>query len=105
MLQVNVTILSTGQTYSKEITHRSMGQDEVASARERLEKDWKESSMADDVKTMIERAEEEKENLDKEQTEELEEILHNLKKALVEEDEDKVEKYEDQLTDFLFDLM
>ena len=82
-----------------------MNQDEVVNARERLEENWKKSSMADDVKTMIERAEEEKENLDDDKTEELDKILYNLKKALVEENEDKVEEYEDQLTDFLFELM
>lgn len=105
MLNVNVTILSTGKSYSKKITYKSMNQDEVVNAKERLEENWKKSSMADDVKTMIERAEEEKENLDDDKTEELDKILYNLKKALVEENENKVEEYEDQLTDFLFELM
>ena len=82
-----------------------MDQVEVASARERLEENWQESSMADDVKTLIERAEEEKEDLEQEKREELDQILFNVKKALVKEDEAGVKEYEDQLTDFLFELM
>lgn len=131
MLEIEVTILSTGKKEVKKINYNSMKDDEKVAAKRRLELewndfsifeesetaiessavkkdkalDWKDSAMAEEVETLIERAEDIKEELDDQSAAELSKTLEGLKKALVEKDEDKVNEYEEKLTDILFDLI
>ena len=105
MLEVEVTILSTGEKVIKKINHRSMKDDEKETARKRLESEWKDSSMAEDVETIIERAEDIKKDLDAEEEKKINNLLKELKRALIEEDEARVDKYEEELTDRLFELV
>lgn len=131
MLEIEVTILSTGKKEIKKINYNSMKDDEKVAAKRRLELEWNDSSiyeesepaidnsaakkdkelawqdsvMAEEVETLIERAEDIKEELDVQSVESLDKILKELKSALVEENEDKVDEYEEKLTDILFDLI
>lgn len=105
MLEVVVTILSTGKTVVKKINHNSMKDDEKAAAKKRLESEWKDSSMAEEVETLIERAEAIKGDLEAQAEEELNYVLKELKIALIEENEDRVDEYEEKLTDILFELI
>ncbi|MGM0411113.1 MAG: Hsp70 family protein, partial [Bacillota bacterium] len=131
MLEVEVTILSTVKKEVKKINYNSMKDDEKVAAKRRLELEWngysfseesvtaiessdvkkdkelewKGSAMAEEVETLIERAEAIKEELDDQSMAELSNILEELKRALIEEDEDKVDEYEEKLTDILFDLI
>ena len=105
MLEVEVTILSTGKKVVKKINHRSMKDDEKIAAKKRLEIEWQDSSMAEEVETLIERAEAIRGDLEVQAQQELNDLLKELKKALVEEDEAKVDEYEEKLTDILFELI
>lgn len=105
MLGVEVTILSTGEKVIKKINHRSMKDDEKETARKRLESEWKDSSMAEDVETIIERAEDIKKDLDAEEEKKINNLLKELKRALIEENKARVDKYEEELTDILFELV
>ncbi|MFW6026383.1 MAG: Hsp70 family protein, partial [Candidatus Woesearchaeota archaeon] len=105
MLEIEITIMSTGKKVIKKINHSSMKDDEKSAAKKRLDSEWKDSSMAEEVETLIERAETIKGDLETQPKEELNNVLKELKRALIEENENRVDEYEDKLTDILFDLI
>lgn len=104
-LVVNVTIVSTDVTYTKMINFNSMTQEEVAVSREKILSDWKKSALSGKVEAIIESAENKKEELDKADADKVDDILKKLKMALIDEDEVAVDRYEEELTNLLFDLM
>lgn len=89
MLQVTGTVVSTGEEASIEINMLNTKEERVDVSG------WKSSGLAGDYRTVIRRVEKWlKNHADDENAEKL---LYNLKKAVMEEDEDLAEEYEERL--------
>lgn len=89
MLQVTGTVVSTGEEASIEINMLNTKEERVDVSG------WKSSGLAGDYRTVIRRVEKWlKNHADDENAEKL---LYNLKKAVMEEDEDLAEEYEEKL--------
>ncbi len=104
ILRVKVKILSTGKEKSKIFNLATMSQEEIAVSKESLDKSWKKSKLSNKVKVIIDIAERKIPDLEEQKRKDVENILNNLKKALTEDNEELVDKYDDELTDILFDI-
>lgn len=94
MLNVSATIPSTGNV--ADITIDMLNRDE----EQRVDvSDWKNSFLAGDFRTLIRRCEKwlSSKKGDKQDKADVEEYLYLLKKAIIEEDEDDAELYEDKI--------
>lgn len=66
--------------------------------------DWENYELANDVKSTIRLAEKKMSKVEDEQAKDIELLLENLKNAVIDNNQELVEKYDDELTDLLFEV-
>jgi molecular chaperone DnaK len=106
-LQVEATILSTGKKASAVVQTKagSMTDQEINLAKEQITEDWEQSELYKEVKSVLTRGERMLKTVDGLEKEKLLSLLQNLKIALEKNDRSLVEKYEEELTDLLIELV
>lgn len=127
ILQVTVTILSTGKTKTVKystiqsidtniddllngITEKNSTEEkDINTSQQDLEinthhEDWENYELANDVKSTIRLAEKKMSKVEDEQAKDIELLLENLKNAVIDNNQELVEKYDDELTDLLFEV-
>lgn len=127
ILQVTVTILSTGKTKTVKystiqsidtniddllngITEKNSTEEKnINTVQQDIEinthhEEWENCELANDVKSTIRLAEKKISKVEYEQAKEIELLLENLKNAVINNDKELVEKYDDELTDLLFEV-
>lgn len=100
ILQVEAQIVSTGKQASISIETTGV------KLEEEIDLDlWKKSTKARKFRAIIKRAENMlEEYFDSEEYNELDETLRKLKKAIIKEDDEKMQELEEELSDILFDM-
>lgn len=100
ILQVEAQIVSTGKQASISIETTGV------KLEEEIDLDlWKKSTKARKFRAIIKRAENMlEEYFDSEEYNELDETLRKLKKAIIKEDDEKMQELEEALSDILFDM-
>lgn len=113
ILEVKATISSTGESITKIVDNfeleKSLDCEDIKSDQQSLGTDinleiWKECSLAVNVKNTIDLAERKIDKLDNSEIEKLQIVINKLKKAVIDENEELVEIYDEELTDILFDM-
>ncbi|WP_174733502.1 Hsp70 family protein [Mesobacillus harenae] len=106
-LQVEATIVSTGKKASSVIKAQAgvMSDEEVNFAKDRLDKEWNQSELYNEVKSVITRGERMLGETTGLEQEKLFSLLQNIKIALSRNDKAMVKKYEEELTDLLIELV
>ncbi|WP_456279024.1 Hsp70 family protein [Bacillus sp. AK128] len=106
-LQVEATIVSTGRKASAIVKTQAgtMTEQEVNAARSQVEKDYQQSELFKEVKSVITRGERMLNSVDGLEKEKLISLLQNIKIALEKNDRALVQKYEEELTDLLIELV
>lgn len=106
ILEVKVTILSTGKVHKEIINNKEFINVSSSASKyfetENLES-WREYPLAKMVRRSIELAEKKLPKLNDSESKLVKEALRNLKKAVIEDNEMLVEQYDEELTDILFD--
>lgn len=112
ILEVKATIVSTGKSINKIIDNFKLTKlpedslvDENVHERFKLNS-WMEYDLAENVKNTIELAEKKMNNLDENNMEykKIEKLMEELKLAVIYDNEELVEKFDEELTDLLFDI-
>ncbi|MFB6230485.1 MAG: Hsp70 family protein [Salinibacter sp.] len=105
MLDITAEIVKTG----KEITfqaHAGMNQDQVEEAREKIAQGWKESEYFDEVRALLQVAKDELDSdMETEKEERLRSLLEVMKRALADDDGERVQVLEEKITNVLFELL
>jgi len=104
MLQVEAVIVSNGKKASISIDTKSMSQEDIYLSREKLNTDWRKSTLAKKVELIITTAEEKMDKLNPSDKSKIEMVLSRLKEALLKENEELVDQYDEELTNILFDI-
>ena len=110
ILEVKATIVSTGKSINKIIDNFKLTKlpidslaDENMYYRYKVDS-WQEYELAESVKNIIELAEKKMKHIkDEDKYDEIENILNELKMAVVYNNRELVEKFDDELTDILFE--
>lgn len=107
MLNIDATVLSTGKKIHQVMQTQFgvMSAQEVAVAKEKMEQEWNQSELYDEVKNVINRAEKVINEVDVTERLKIEELLTKLKQSLSANNISQVKKYEDELTDLLIELV
>lgn len=110
ILTVIVTILSTGKsieaTYNiNNVRNQSNSDpiDEYINRKDNIE-NWKNYKLAINVKSIINLAEKKIKKLDSEKANKIQELVNELKTAVINDDENLVDKLDNELTDILFEV-
>ncbi|MGL6105123.1 Hsp70 family protein [Romboutsia sp.] len=108
ILEVYVTIPSIGKVH-KEVIHNPHIDKSSGNAQKYLNnsddlENWQEYELARIARRSIELAERKMEKLEDDKCNDLRPVLDKLKQAVIDGNEDLVDKYEEELTDILFDL-
>ncbi len=105
-LQVRAKIISTGIEGGKDILLRpgQLSDEEKKQAQRNVEAVWEKNPRFKEVRSMIRKAEEKLMQLEDSKKSELQTIISNLKKALVNKNDQEINELHDSLTDFLFEL-
>ena len=87
-------------------TRAEVDEAEIQASKAKVEQAWKESEYLDDVEALMDAAERELEKgeLSDQKEQDVEGLLQNLKEALAADEEAKIRRLEDRLTDVLFEL-
>lgn len=121
ILEVEAIVLSTGNTLSQVFNLKSMGSEDIEKAKTQLdmvwksggleldrtnimETDWVNSPLAGKVRIIIDSAERKLKDVDDENQEKIKQLLIHLKEAVYNQDEALTDKYDEELTNLLFDL-
>ncbi|THE12324.1 2-alkenal reductase [Bacillus timonensis] len=106
-LQVEATIVSTGRKASAIVKTQAgtMTEQEVSAARAQVESDYEKSELYQEVKSVITRGERMLNSTEGLEKEKLMSALQNIKIALEKNDRALVQKYEEELTDLLIELV
>lgn len=110
ILQVKATIVSTGKSISKVIDNFELTKSNDSNIIEGILNDridltnWINCELAPNVKSTINLAERKMKNLDYDKANTIEVLINNLKTAVINNDEELVEKYDEELTDLLFEM-
>lgn len=106
-LQVEATIVSTGKKASAIVKTQAgtMTEQEVSAAKAQVEKDYQQSELYKEVKSVITRGERMLNTVEGMEKEKLMSLLQNIKIALEKNDRGLVQKYEEELTDLLIELV
>lgn len=106
-LQVEATIISTGKKASAIVKTQAgtMTEQEVSAAKAQVESDYQQSELYKEVKSVITRGERMLNTVDGLEKEKLMSLLQNIKIALEKNDRMLVQKYEEELTDLLIELV
>ena len=110
ILEVKATIVSTGKSINKIIDNFKLTKlpidslaDENMYYRYKVDS-WQEYELAESVKNIIELAEKKMKHIkDEDKYDEIENILDELKMAVIYNNKELVEKFDDELTDILFE--
>lgn len=105
ILEVNAQIVSTKEVFSKIFTGVGMSEGEKNRSKINVASDWKKSKLATKVLTLITTAElklGELNDIDKAQ---VKDIIQQIKDAVLDNDEELVDKLDEKLTDILFDFL
>jgi predicted transcriptional regulator len=80
--------------------------EQIEDSRKRSENAWKESEYFEDVEALLQAAEDELEDgsMAAGKEEELRGLMEDIKRALAANDEEKVRRLEEEITDVLFEL-
>ncbi|WP_042459999.1 Hsp70 family protein [Neobacillus dielmonensis] len=107
ILEVEATIVSTGKKASTVIKSQAgvMSDEELNLAKDRIEKEWDQSDLYNEVKSVITRGERMLSETTGMEQEKLFSLLQNIKIALSKNDRELVKKYEEELTDLLIELV
>lgn len=104
-LEVNVDVLSTGERHVRLYTKVGLNKAEILKAQANISAHWERSRLANRVAGMIHNAERQLEKLDASSQKKVRTLLERLKEAVVKEDEQLLTKYEDELTELMFDIV
>lgn len=109
ILEVKATIVSSGKSITKiidnfDIKYAIDNKETNEEVNYSNSTDWLNYPLADNVKTTIDLAERKMKKLDKTKVDILIVLVDKLKKAVIDGNEKLVEKYDEELTDVLFDI-
>lgn len=104
ILEVTAKILSNGKSISKIIDTQSIAKEDAVFIEELNLDKWKECELASKVKSTIDLCERKMEKINDTDIEKVQKVLNELKKAVIDNDNELVEKYDEELTDLLFDI-
>lgn len=105
ILNVKAEILQTGEEITFE-AHTGLAEDQIEESKGNRDEAWKESVYFEDVKALLQAAEDELESgLAPQKEEELQSLIDDLKRALTANEEEHVHRLEEEITDALFDLV
>jgi molecular chaperone DnaK len=106
-LDVEVTIVKTGKKVSKTLRGQAgvMSEEETKASLEKLNQTYEQSELYKEVKTVLYRAEKMLMEIDGENRRNLERLIQQLKHALTQNNQLEVKKLEEELTDFLIELV
>jgi molecular chaperone DnaK len=106
-LNIEATVLSTGKKTNEVIKVQPgvMSAHEVAVAKEKMEVEWDQSELYNEVKNVINRAEKVMEEVNDEERTKINHLLTKLKQSLSANNKIQIRKYEDELTDLLIELV
>jgi molecular chaperone DnaK len=104
-IDIQLVVPTTGEEVAFQ-TRAEVDEAEIQASRAKVEQAWKESEYLDDVEALMEAAERELEKgeLSDQKEQDVEGLLQNLKEALAADEEAKIRRLEDRLTDVLFEL-
>jgi molecular chaperone DnaK len=107
VLQVEALIKSTGEKKTGIVNPQSgvISESEAAAAKARLNQDWQDSELYQDVKAVIYRAEKVMDDAPAAEKARIQDLLAKLKQAVSENNRSSVKKYEEELTDLLIELV
>lgn len=104
ILEVKAKILSNGKSISEIIDTQSINKEDVVCFEELNLDKWKECKLAPKVKSIINLCERKMETMNDTYREKVQELLNKLKKSVIENDDELVKKYDEELTDLIFDI-
>lgn len=104
MLEVNVTIVSTGKVTSKKINMYGYDAPKSKSETSIDEMEWENYSLASEIKTTMMLYQNRRNGLPEEAKQKADELMKQLKQAVAENDAEKVEELDDDLTALLFEF-
>lgn len=104
ILEVTAKILSNGKSVSKIIDTQSIDKEDSIFFEEESLDDWKNCELAPKVKSTIDLCERKMKKMNDVNREKVQKVLNELKKAVIDNNEELVEKCDDELTDLLFDI-
>ena len=121
ILKVEAMVVSTGKKLSQVFNLKSMGLDEIEKSRTQLDRAWKSGSvernrekiieaewinspLAEEVRIIIDSAERKSKDVDQYNQGKINKLLFRLKEAVYNQDKTLTEKYDEELTNLLFDL-
>lgn len=105
ILEVNTLIVSTGKKTTKIFGGVGMSELVKKEAKEFVEKDWKKSRLSSKVVTIIDSAERKIKELDEERQALVKVIIEKIKLAVIDDNEELVDRLDDELTDLLFEFI
>lgn len=104
ILEVTAKVLSNGKSISKIIdTLNTSNKNTSFFEKSNLDK-WKECELASKVKSTIDLCERKMKKINDTDKEKIQGVLNKLKKAVIDNDNELVQKYDDELTDLLFEI-
>ena len=103
ILEVNVTVLSTGAVTHKEFDMYNYDAPKSKSETKMAELEWENYSLAGEIKTTVMLYQNRRNNLPDEARQKADRLMQQLKQAVVENDAQKIEEIDDNLTALLFE--
>lgn len=104
MLEVNVTIVSTGKVTTEKINMYNYDAPKSKSEQSMDELEWENYSLASEIKTTVMLYQNRRNGLPTEAREKADALMSQLKQAVTENDAKKVEEIDDNLTALLFEF-
>lgn len=104
ILEVNVTIVSTGKITSKTINMYSYDAPKTRTEMQMDELEWDKDSIASEIKTTVMLYQKRRSDLPEEGKSRADELMRKLKQAVIDNNSSKVEELDDMLTAVLFEF-
>lgn len=105
-LNVTAKVISTGKTVKTEIKNTGVMTDvEVIEAKQKMDQAWDQSELYKEVKAVMYRADKMRDELTPDEQARLDQIMNQLKTALSQNDKESVRRLEEELTDYLMELV
>jgi molecular chaperone DnaK len=106
ILTVEAELVSTGRRVSTVIKGKGvMSEQEMAAAKQKMDKTFEQSELFQSVKAVVNRAEKVLDDLSDADRMKVEQMMEKLKQAIVRQDQAQVAKYEEELTDLLIEVV
>jgi multidrug efflux pump subunit AcrB len=104
MLDIKAETLRTGTEMTFQ-AHAGLNESKVEQSRQKSKRDWKESEYFEDVRALLQAAEDELESgIERSKEERLRSLLDDIKRALAADDRKRIDALEEEITDVLFAL-